>query len=271
MARSEIGRELERAEGDAVEGEDRGAGGGEHATDLVVATLGEREEGFAGREEFERRGRAGLVFALEENRAAGEELNRVFGYVAIERRAVGFGDFVLGRGEAMNELRLVGEEEEPGSVFVEATDGGDLRIATAPANGEQRVDVGAFAFVVGADETEGFVQEKKEAVGVVEGLVVDLDVGGVRFLRDVASGFAADRDGAGGNPVAGFAAGAIAEAGEELVEAAHGMKNGRKKAQKAQRGNGCVWPAKRAEGRERRVARKEGSRGEEGFAGMRGW
>lgn len=265
MAGSEIGRELERTEGDAVEREDGGAGGGEHATDLVVATLGEREEGFAGREEFERRGRAGLVFALEEKRAAGEELNRVFGYVAIERRAVGFGDFVLGRGEAMNELRLVGEEEEPRSVFVEATDGGDLRIATAPAIGEQRVDVGAFAFVVGADETEGFVQEKKETVGVVERLVVDLDVGGVRFLRDVASGFAADRDGAGGDPVAGFAAGAIAEAGEELVEAAHGMKNGRKKARKAQRGNGVCGP------RNARKGAKEGSRGEAGFAGMRGW
>jgi hypothetical protein len=204
-----------------VEGENGGAGGGEHAADLVIAALGEGEAGFAGGEEFEGGGGAGLVLAFEEERAAGEELYRVFRYVAVEGGVVGLGDFVLGRGEAVDELGLVGEEEEAGGVFVEAADGGDLWIAAAPAVGEERVDVGAFAGVVGADESEGFVQEEKKAVGVVERGAVDLDVGGRGFLRDVAGGFAAEGDGAGGDPVAGFAAGAVAEAGEELIEATH--------------------------------------------------
>lgn len=72
LAGREVGWELERAEGGAMKREDRGAGGGEHAADLVVATLGEDEAGFARGEKFERGGSAGFVFTLEEKRAGGE-------------------------------------------------------------------------------------------------------------------------------------------------------------------------------------------------------
>ncbi len=257
-----------------MEGEDGGAGGGEHAADLVVAAFGEGEIGFAGGEEFEDRGGAGGVFVVELERAAGEKRDELGGQIAVEGGAVGFGDFVFGRGEAVDELGLVGEEEETGGVLVEAADGGDLRVAAAPAVGEERVDIGAFAFVVGADETEGFVEEEKKAVGVIERLAVDEDVGGRGFLGDVAGRFAAERDGTGGDPVAGFAAGAVAEAGEELVEAAHfGGRIGwaQKGAGGAKRKAGFVARETRERSRKEADDRRGGERCGAEARGLRRW
>jgi hypothetical protein len=220
LAGREVG-EGEVAEGGAVEGEDFAALAGEHAADLMVAAFGEGELGGTGIEDTELGGKAGIFFAGEEERAAGEEFDEAGWHVAGERGAVEFGDFVLGRGEAVDEGALVGEEEEAAGVFVEAADAGDLGIAGAPAGREEAVDVGAFAFVVGADEAEGFVEEEKEFVGVVGGLAVDEDIGGVGLGAEIGDDFSLHGDAAGFDPVAGFAAGAVAEVGEELVEAAH--------------------------------------------------
>ena len=121
----------------------------------------------------------------------------------------------------MDEFGLVGEEDQAGGVFIEASDGGDLGVAGAPAFGEEVVNARTFAFVVGADEAEGFVEDEKQAVGVVERFAVDEDVGGTGFGGRVADGGAADGDGVFFEVVAGLAAGAVAEVGEELVEAAH--------------------------------------------------
>lgn len=106
----------------------------------------------------------------------------------------------------MDESALVGEEDEAGGVLIEAADAGDDGIATLPARREETVDVGPFAEFVGADEPEGFVQEENETVWVVERLAVDADIGGVGFLGRAVGGFAADGDGAGVDPIAGFAA-----------------------------------------------------------------
>lgn len=216
--------EGEVAESDAVEGEDGGAGGGEHAADLVVFALGENEVGGAGggRIKVELGGGAGGVFSVEDERAGGEKGDEVGGESAVGGGAVELGDFVFGRGVFVDELGLVGEQDQAGGVFIEASDGGDLRVAGPPAFGEEVVNARAFAFVVGADESEGFVEEEKEAVGMVEGFAVDEDVGGEGFGGRIADGSAADGDGVFFEVVAGLAAGAVAEVGEELVEAAHG-------------------------------------------------
>ena len=66
---------------------------------------------------------------------------------------------------------------------------------------------------------------------------VDPYLGRMNFLAEIVRRFAAHRDGAGRDPVARFAAAAIAEAGEELVEAAHENEDGRKKSQEAQKEN----------------------------------
>ena len=160
VARSEV-FEGEVAEGGAVEGEDFAALAGEHAADLVVASLGEDEFGGGWIQDTELGGEAGGFLAGEEEGAAGEEFSESGGHGAVEGGAVELGDFVFWRREAVDESALVGEEEEAGGVFVEAADAGDLGIAGAPAGREEAVDVGAFAFVVGADEAEGFVEEKE--------------------------------------------------------------------------------------------------------------
>lgn len=143
---------------------------------------------------------------------------------------------------------MIGEEEQAAGVFVEATDRGDDGIAAAPALGEERVDVGTFADVVGADEAEGFVEEKQETVGVVERRAVDLDVGGRGFLRGIVGGLAVDGDAAVVDPVTGLAAAAVAEVGEELVETAHAWSvSGRKEVategRKVAKEKACVGAA----------------------------
>lgn len=97
-----------------------------------------------------------------------------------------------------------------------------MRIAGAPTLGEQVVNARAFAFVVGADESEGFVEEKEQTVRVVERFAVDEHVGRRDFAGGVADGQTADGDGVFFEKRARFTAGAVAEVGEELVEAAHG-------------------------------------------------
>jgi hypothetical protein len=122
----------------------------------------------------------------------------------------------------MDERALVGEQNEAGGVFIEAADAGDDGIAALPTRRQQAVNVGALAEFVGADEAEGFMEEKNEAVGVVERFALDADIGGVGFLGRAVGGLAAHGDGTGVDPIAGFTAGAVTEVGEELVEAAHG-------------------------------------------------
>ena len=66
-------------------------------------------------------------------------------------RAVAFGDFVLRRSESVDELALVGEENEARSVLIETTDASDDGIPALPTSRQQAVNVGPFAKFVGAD------------------------------------------------------------------------------------------------------------------------
>lgn len=105
----------------------------------------------------------------------------------------------------MDERRLIGEEQQARGVLVEPADGGDERVAAQPAWRQERVDVGALAFVVGTDEPHGLVQKEEKAVGMIERFAIDTDVVGQRFMADVVGRFAADRDTAVVDPAARFA------------------------------------------------------------------
>lgn len=121
----------------------------------------------------------------------------------------------------MHERRLVGEQQQPAGVLVEPADAGDHGVSATPALGEERVNVGAFALVVGADQAERLVDEQEQAVGVIERLAIDTNVGGNRFLRDVVGGLTADRNAPSFDPGARFATATVAEIGKELIEPAH--------------------------------------------------
>ena len=58
---------------------------------------------------------------------------------------------------------------------------------------------------------------------MVQWFAVHADLSRVGFLADVARDGIADGHSTPGHPETGFAAGAVAEVGEELVEAAHGQ------------------------------------------------
>jgi hypothetical protein len=121
----------------------------------------------------------------------------------------------------MDERRLIGEEQKAARVFVESTDAGHAWIPVAPALGEESVNVGALAFVVRTNQAERLVDEQEQAVGVIEGLAINADVGGVRLLRNISGDLASCRHTTGLDPIAGLATTAVAEIGEELIEAAH--------------------------------------------------
>lgn len=199
---------------------------GEHAADLVVAAFGEGEGGGAGSGDFEVGGEARFGFAAEDEVAAGEGFDDSGVEVFVDSDLIGFSEVGFGRGVAVDKGALVGDENEAGGVFVEAADGGDGGFAVEPGLGEEFVYVGAFGFAVGAAVVEGFVEHGEEAVGMVEGFAVDGDRGGVGFLIGAGGGDAVDVDAAFADPGGGFAAGAVAEGGEDLIEAAHGGGNG---------------------------------------------
>ena len=204
----------------AVQGEDFVALAGKHAANLMITAFGQDEVGCSWIYNTKFGGQARIFFVGEQQGAAGEKRDEAGGEFAGERGAVGFGDFVFRRSQAMHQLGLVGEEEEAGGFFVEAADAGDLGVALTPAWRDQAVDVGPFAFVVRADEAEGLVQHEQQAAGVIQWFAVDLYVGCQDLLRRIFCGDSAYLHVPGLEPVAGFATRAVTEVGEELIEAA---------------------------------------------------
>lgn len=104
--------------GDAVEGECADAGAvepdngevvcGEHAADLMVAAFEEPDGGGAGAGEGEGGWAAGFGFAVEEERAGGEDFDEALGDVGVDGDLVGFGGFVAWRGPAVDVSAVVG-------------------------------------------------------------------------------------------------------------------------------------------------------------------
>lgn len=213
-------------EAGAVEGFDVPALAGEHAADLVVAAFGEGEGGGAGAGDFKTCGEAGFGLAAEDEIAPGEDSDEGGVEVFVQSDLVGFLEVGLGGGVAMDEGALIGDEEETAGVLVEAADGGDGGFAVEPGIGEEFVDVGAFGVAVGAAVADGFVEHDEEAVGRVEGPAVEGDTGVIGFLVGTQGGDTVDEDTAFSDPGGGLAAGAVAEGGEDLVEAAHGGGKG---------------------------------------------
>lgn len=184
---------------------------GEHAAHLMVAAFGEREGGISGACDFEVSGQAGFGFAAEDEVAAGESFDQSGVEIFVDSDLIGFFEIGFGRGVAVYEGALVGDEDEAGGVFVETTDGSDGGFAVEPGFGKEFVDVGTFGFAVGAAVAEGFVEHDEQAVGVIEGLSVNGDGDGVGFLIGACGGNAIDVNAAFANPGGGFASGAVAK------------------------------------------------------------
>lgn len=179
---------------------------GEHAADLVVATLGQHKLGCSGIEDTQFGGETGRFFSRKHQRAAGKQFGEAGRKRAVHGGSITFGHFVLRRCETVNECGLIGEEQESGRVFIEATDARDLRIARAPARRKEAVNIGTFAFVVRADESGWFMQEKQQSLGMIERLTVNEDIAWVGFGCGVIGDFPAGGNAGGIDPIARLAA-----------------------------------------------------------------
>lgn len=177
--------EGERTESRAMKGEHFASLAREHAAHLVVFAFGEDKFGFTRVSHRQRGGRAGLFFVFERKGAAGEEFVESGGWLAIEGRVIRFGDFVLRRGEPVDELALIGEEQQAAGVFVESADRGDHGIARPPTFREQRIDIGSVAFFVRTDQAERFIEDQEEPVGMIKWLAIDQHIGRIDLGRGI--------------------------------------------------------------------------------------
>ena len=100
--------EREGTDAGAVEPDNGEVVGGEHAADLVVAPLEEPDGGGAGAGEGEGGWAAGFGFAVEEERAGGEDIVEAGGDVSVDGDLVGFGGFVAWGGPAVDVGAIVG-------------------------------------------------------------------------------------------------------------------------------------------------------------------
>ncbi len=217
----EVG-EVVGAELGAVEGGDFVALAGKHAAHLVVATFGEAESGGGGAGEGQLGREAGLGLAAEQDGAAGKHGDERGVELAVHGDLVDFFEIGLGRGVAMNERAEVGDEDEAAGFFVEPTDAGDGGMAVEPLLGQQFVDVAAFGLTMGAAVADRFVEHDEQAVRGFQRLLIKGDVEGIGFLIGPSGEYAVEVDAAFADVSGDVTAGAVAERGEELVEAAHG-------------------------------------------------
>src|SRR5207247_531646 len=93
---------------------------------------------------------------------------QILRYVAVERGTIHFRHLVLGRGQAMDQRRLIREQQQTAGVFVEPSDARYYGIAAAPARGEERIYIGSFPLVMRAHHADGLVQHYEQTVRMVE-------------------------------------------------------------------------------------------------------
>ena len=112
----------------ALQHRHRIAGGGEHAAHLVVAAFGDGEAGVARAEGFKLCGGERSGFAVQQQRAGGKQCGFVAAQVLRELGVVDLGDARFRRDDPVQQLAIVGEQQQAGGVAVQPPDGGERRV-----------------------------------------------------------------------------------------------------------------------------------------------
>ncbi len=123
----------------------------------------------------------------------------------------------------MQQGAVVGQQQQAGGVLVEPPDRRNRRIAPAPAFGQQRKDQGA-GFLARAGDAQRLVHHQHDAGRRIEFFVVHAEPRGKRRVErdspfDVAENLAVETDATGAGEHKNLAPRAIAEIGEQAVEA----------------------------------------------------
>lgn len=211
--------ELEEGNADALQFFHQKAEVLEHHADLVLAAFGELDliPGVVGAGQHLETG--GLCLLAEERDARAELADLVFAESAVCLDDVGFDDVVALAHDGVGKVAIVGEEQQPLGMIIEAADGVDA----LPDAAQMLNDSGAALGIVhGRHHAVGLVHGQIEKLaGGVEELAVDLDVigGEVGLGAKLGDGFAVDADTAFEDHFLGVAAAGDAGLGDDLLEA----------------------------------------------------
>lgn len=161
---------------------------------------------FAVAEPFDEGGPRGAILKFE---AVAEPVEFFVGQQAAGFNKIALGDVEVGVHDALGKLSIVGEEEQPAGIEVEASDRDDEGANIA----EEIVDGGTILRVlVGGEVTFGLVEDEVDVLFTDERLGVEQDLVAVHIdpVIGVQNHLAVDGDPAGADPATGFGAGAEA-------------------------------------------------------------
>ena len=120
----------------------------EHPFDLMVTSFDDLEPCFPRSQDIEFRWEAGLLFAVEHKSSTRKKLGQIRREVAINRYLVYLAHFGARRGPGMHAFAAVGDEQNAGCVFIQASNRRNGGISFEPALRKQLVNRRSFGRVV---------------------------------------------------------------------------------------------------------------------------
>ncbi len=193
------------------------AGGSKHAADLMVAAFVQGDEGFLFTDLFKACRQQRFAVVVENQFAGGEEFLFVPFEWSVEGGVVDFETVRLGVDDFVEELAVIGEQEQPCGVFVESADRIDARLAMSEAFRKKVIDDGAWIFGA-AGVAIGFVESDDKRADGIEDFITktNLVVRGKIFCREFFALVVGD--GAHADELLDFFARSVSEVGEEFDE-----------------------------------------------------
>jgi hypothetical protein len=221
---------LKAAEFAAVQLQHRVSVVGEHALDLMISAFDQLQSGAMGVDDVQGGRQAGLFLPGQLQVARSETGNQIDCQWPIDRDFVDLGDLLARGRPALDKFAQIGQKQGAGGIAIQSTDGGERRVPSGPARRQQIVDPRTFTGVMRADAARRFVEEHQQAIGKLDGFIIDAKAGDGIFLIRGADGMSVAGDAALPHPGAGFASAAVTAARKDLIDAtrlfAHEIQTG---------------------------------------------
>ena len=183
-----------------------------HPADLAVQSLGENDAKGVGPQGFDR---AFFGHRSQDGKAVAHAVDEFRGDGRFDGDDVLLVVFVAGAQDLVDDIAIVGQEDQPLGGFVQSADGEEAFLVT-----DEGDDVLRFLRVGGTDDPYWFVEGEVEGFGFgFQRLAIDADHIAGRDTVTGAGGFVVDGDPTGVDQAVGFAAGADAGLADVLVEA----------------------------------------------------
>ena len=201
------------------------ADGGEHATDLVIAALGDRQSCRLFVDDLQLCREQWLFLAVQHQRTGSEDVAFRSRQRSVERRQVGFRHVALGGDHPMQEVTVIGDQDQAAGILVEPPHRGQGRIPQSPAARQQIVDLLAV-LLMRTSHAQGLVHDQHQRGGRIDRDAPDRHaLGQGRVDGDAGAGvlqdLAVQHDLAGGDQGLDVLAAAVAQVGQQPVQSGH--------------------------------------------------